>query len=289
MKIISGSSNYNLAARISKILDIEMLHTKINHFGDGELNVRIDGNIGKEIMIVQSTSTPVNDHLMELLLLIDAVKRAGAENITAIIPYFGYSRQDRSKYKHEPISSSLVIKLIEAAGVTKVITLDLHSSQVEGMFRVPVINLLSSSIFFPALEGKRDVMVVSPDIGGVARARNYSSLLGSKLAIIDKVRDVNNVCSMGGIIGDVRGKECVIVDDIIDGASTICMATELLLKNGAKTVEAIVTHPVFSGDATSKIEKSGIQKIYISDSIFHDKLPEKFIIMPIAELIANVV
>ncbi len=287
MQIISGSSNLGLAKRIATELGAEILETKIDNFSDGELRVQVLDNIGAEVMIVQSTSSPVNNHLMELLLLIDTAKRAGAEKIIAVIPYFGYSRQDRCTYKYGPISASLVIKMLEAAGVTKMITLDLHSSQLEGMFNVPIINFSTESIFFPALEGKENMMIVSPDIGGTARARNYSSLFGADLAIVNKSRDANNECSMSEIIGDVAGKNCVIVDDIVDGGSTLCMATELLLKNGAKNVSAIVTHAVLSGDASERIEESELEHIYVSDSIHHNKLPAKFTVMPIHELMVR--
>ncbi|MDA9163771.1 ribose-phosphate diphosphokinase [Rickettsiaceae bacterium] len=287
MQIISGSSNLCLAKRIATELGAEILETKIDNFSDGELRVQVLDNIDTEVMIVQSTSSPVNNHLIELLLLVDTAKRAGAEKITAVIPYFGYSRQDRCTYKHGPISASLVIKMLEAAGVTKMITLDLHSSQLEGMFNVPITNFSTESIFFPALEGKENMLIVSPDIGGTARARNYSSLFGTDLAIVNKSRDANNECSMSEIIGNVDGKDCVIVDDIVDGASTLCMATELLLKNGAKNVSAIVTHAVLSGDSIKKIEQSALERIYVSDSIHHNALPAKFTVMPIHELVVR--
>ncbi|PCJ22161.1 MAG: phosphoribosylpyrophosphate synthetase [Rickettsiales bacterium] len=288
MKIISGMSNPQLAARIAKEIGAELLDTKTDNFSDGELRVQVHGDMGNDVIIVQSTSTPVNNHLMELLLLADTTKRAGAQNITAIVPYFGYSRQDRCTYKHGPISASLVIKMIESAGVTKLITLDLHSSQLEGMFNIPIINLATESIFFSAIENRENSIVVSPDIGGIARARNYSSLFGVDLAIINKSRNPDNSCSMNGIIGDVSGKNCIIIDDIIDGASTLCLATELLLAAGALSVEAIITHAVLSGDAVSKVENSGIKQIYISDSICHNRLPPKFVTMPIHQLIGVV-
>lgn len=287
MKIISGSSNPKLASRISQEIGAKLLDTKIDNFSDSELRVQVSDNIGKDIIIVQSTSTPVNNHLMELLFLADTAKRAGAQNIIAIIPYFGYSRQDRCTYKYGPISASLVIKMLESAGITEIITLDLHSSQLEGMFNVPVTNLSTESIFFPILKNKKNIIAVSPDIGGIQRARNYSSLLGVDLAIINKSRDMNNIPSMSEIIGDVAGKDCIIVDDIVDGANTVCMATELLLKNGAASVRAIITHAVLSGDAITKIENSSLENIYVSDSIYHEKLPDKFTVIPIHELIGR--
>ena len=285
MKIISGLSHPKLAKQIAEELGGKLLNTKIDNFSDGELRVQVLDNLGRNVLIVQSTSAPVNNHLMELLLLADTAKRAGATNITAIIPYFGYSRQDRCTYKYGPISASLVIKMLETSGITSIITLDLHSSQLEGMFNIPIINLSTESIFFPAIANRDNILIISPDIGGIARARNYSSLLGSDLAIVNKSRDINNTLSINGIIGNVVGKDCIIVDDIIDGANTICMATELLLKHGAKNVEAIVTHAVLSGNAITKITNSALKNIYVSNSIYHEKLPKKFTILPIHELI----
>jgi ribose-phosphate pyrophosphokinase len=287
MKIISGLSHPDLAARIAKEINAELLSTKIDNFNDGELRVQVDGAIEKDIIIVQSTNTPVNDHLMELLLLADTAKRAGATNITAIIPYFGYSRQDRCTHKNGPISASLVIKMIEAAGITHVITLDLHSAQLEGMFNIPITNLSTETIFSPINKNKKNSIIISPDIGGIPRARNYSSLFGTDLAIVNKTRDLNNICSMSEVIGDITDKNCIIVDDIVDGASTLCLATDLLLKKGAKSVEAIITHAVLSQDAITKIEDSKVDKIYITDSIYHQNLPDKFTILPIHELISN--
>lgn len=286
MKIISGSSNPILAQTIAKIIGAEILNTRIDNFSDGELRIQIDGNIGSDVIIVQSTSTPVNNHLMELLLLADTAKRAGAKNIKAIIPYFGYSRQDRCTYKHGPISASLVIKMLETSGITEIITLDLHSAQLEGMFNIPVKNLSTETIFFPVLENKQNIIIVSPDIGGITRARNYSNLLGIDFAIINKSRDTNNIASMTEIIGNVEGKNCIIVDDIIDGANTICMASELLLERGALSVEAIVTHAVLSDKANDRINNSKIKNIYISDSIYHSNLSEKFTVMAIGKLIS---
>ncbi len=286
MKIIAGSSNPQLALKLGAALRLELLDTNLSKFNDGELKIQVHGLIGKEVLLVQSTSAPVNDHLIELLLLADTAKRAGAERIIAVIPYFGYSRQDRSDYKNGPISASVVIKMIEAAGITEVITLDLHSSQLEGLFNIPIKNLSTSSIFFPIIQDQANNIVVSPDIGGISRARNYSSLLGTDLAIINKSRDLNSVCSMSEIIGDVKDKRCIIVDDIIDGADTVCLATELLLANGANSVTAIITHGVLSGDALAKIQKSVLKHLYMSDSINNFTLPDKISVLPAHELLA---
>lgn len=289
MKIIAGSSNPLLALRLGTELGLEFLETKISKFNDSELKIQVHGLIGKEVLLVQSTSSPVNDHLIELILLADTARRAGAERIIAVVPYFGYSRQDHSDYKNSPISASVVIKMIEAAGITEIITLDLHSSQLEGVFNIPIKNLSTSSIFFPIIQGQENNIVVSPDIGGISRARNYGSLLGANIAIINKSRDSNNACSMSEIIGDVKGKHCIIIDDIIDGANTVCLATELLLKNGANSVEAIVTHGVLSGDAVAKVQKSALKHLYISDSINNPALSDKISVLPIHELLAVVI
>lgn len=285
MKIISGSSNPALAKQIAQATGLELLTTKIENFNDGELKVQVLNKIGDDIIIIQSTNSPVNNHLMELLLLIDTAKRAGATNITAIIPYFGYSRQDRCTYKYGPISASLVIKMLEAAGATKIITLDLHSDQLEGTFNIPIDNLSTETIFLPILESKKNITIVSPDIGGIKRAQNYSSLLDCDLAIINKTRDTNNTPSMHEIIGGVQNKDCFIIDDIVDSANTLCMATELLFKNGAKSVEAAITHAVLSEGSVQKIMNSPLGNLYISDSIYHKDLPNKFKISAIHNLL----
>lgn len=286
MKIISGSSNRRLASILARKLNIELLETRINKFQDGELKVQISGKIGREVIILQSTCTPVNDNLMELLLLADAAKRAGADRITAIIPYFGYSRQNLAFQKNSPISASLVIKMIGNAGITEVITLDLHSSQLEGIFNVPIRNLASVGLFLPKIAKLRDVIIVSPDIGGIPRAKNYSSRLGSNLAIIDKTRSIDTgTCIIEGIIGNVKDKNCVIIDDIVDSGGTLCLAAELLLGQGAKSVEAFITHGVFSGNAISRINNSDLEKLYISDSITLKEKSDKIIQLSIDELI----
>jgi ribose-phosphate pyrophosphokinase len=286
-QVISGSSNKKLSAEIANFIGSGLLETRIENFSDGELKIQILDKIGPEVIIVQSTSHPANDHLMELLLLADAAKRAGAQEITAVMPYFGYSRQDRHTYKHGPISAGLVAKILEASGVTKIITLDLHSPQLEGIFNIPIINLDSSSLLLPHFKDRDNMMIISPDIGGIARARNFCGPLKLDLAIINKSRDKNNQCSMSEVIGDVNGKGCLIVDDILDSGTTICMAADLLLQKGATKVEAYITHPVLSKGALDKIEQSCLNQIYVSDSIFHRSLPAKFTLLPICELIGK--
>ena len=287
MQIVSGSSNKLLAKRIADNTGYRLLNTEIRNFSDGGLRVEIQDKIEKDVIIVQSTSSPVNDHLMELLLLIDTAKRAGARNIIGIIPYFGYSRQDRPTYQHGPISASLVIKLLESAGITKIITLDLHSKQLEGVFNIPIFNFDPASIFFPFYEDSQDIVVVSPDIGGISRARNFCSLFGKNLVVINKSRDANNECFMSEIIGNVKNKKCIIIDDIVDSGNTLCKAAETLKINGALTIDAYVTHPVLSGNAKEKLMLSPIDKIFVSDSIYHRSLPDKFVTVFTDELLTQ--
>ncbi len=287
MQIISGSSNELLAKRIAKNTGYKLLNTKIGKFSDGELRIEVQDDIEGDVMIVQSMSYPVNDRLLELLLLVDTAKRAGAKNIIGIIPYLAYSRQDRCTYKHGPISASLIIKLLEAAGLTKIITLDLHSKQLEAAFNIPIINIDPINIFLPFYKDKQNIAVVSPDIGAIARASSFSSLLGKDLVIIDKIRDANNECFMGEIVGNVKNKKCIIVDDIVDSGSTLCMAANLLKENGAANIDAYITHLVLSGDSKEKITSSPIDQIFISDSIYHSCLPDKFVTIFIDKLITH--
>ncbi len=285
MKIISGSTSCKLAAQLAKLMNVELLNTKVSNFSDGELKVQVHGSIGSDVIIVQSTSQPVNDSLMELLLLTDTAKRAGAKNIIAVIPYFGYARQNMSFEKNSPISVSLVIKMLECAGVTQVITLDLHSKQIEGIFNISVKNLEVTDLFLPIIKDQENKIIVTPDIGGISRARIYSKMLRVDLAIMNKTREYNDECVINGIIGDVKNKNCFIIDDIIDSASTICLAAELLHNNGAQSINALITHGVLSSNALQKVEKSHLTKLYITDSINLNQDTNKITILPIVNLI----
>lgn len=287
MQIIPGSSNYKLAEEIAAKSGYDLLKPTITTFADGELKIQIEDEISSKVVIVQSTCRPANDHLLELIFIADTARRAGAKEIIAVIPYFGYSRQDRCTHKHGPISSSAVIKMIEVAGVTKVITIDLHSAQLEGMFSVPVVNIEPLELFTEQITNNQDTVIISPDIGGINRARAISMHLGLDLAIINKSRDSNNNVNMQEILGNVSGKSCILIDDIVDSAGTLCKAAELLSDNDAKDVQAMVSHGVLSGDAIEKIEKSSISKIFVSDSIFHANLTGKFFKVPIAKMIAK--
>lgn len=286
MQIIPGSSNYKLAEKIAIKSGYDLLQPTITKFADGELKIQIEEEISDKVVILQSTCRPANDNLLELIFIADTARRAGAKEIIAVIPYFGYSRQDRCTHKHGPISSSAVIKMIEAAGVTKVITVDLHSAQLEGMFSVPIINIEPLELFTSQIDKNKDTVIVSPDIGGINRARYISMYLGLDLAIINKSRDSNNNVNMQEILGNVSRKNCVLIDDIVDSAGTLCKAAELLSINGAKNVQAMVSHGVLSGNAIDKILSSSISTIHITDSIFQSNLPDKFIQTSIAKRIA---
>jgi len=289
MKILSGRSNRNLAKKLADNMGLSYIETYIKPFDDGELKVRISEDLyGKEIVILQSTSKPVNDHLMELLLLIDATKRAGAKSIIVIIPYFGYGRQDRRFDNCEPISASLVASLLDVANLKHIITVDLHSYQAEGFFKTAVSNLDPILLFAPKIESYKNPIIIAPDIGGVIRARKFSKYFNIELAIINKSRDVDNKCHVHGLIGDVRGRDCLIIDDIIDSAETLSKGTDLLIKHGASSVNAFVTHAVLSAEtAQNRLDNSIIQNIYITDTIDSKKSSVKFHELSIVKLLAN--
>lgn len=287
VSLISGQSNPGLAKRIAKEINAEIIETRIDNFSDGEIRVQVMGPIRNDVIIVQSTCPPVNDHLMELLLLADTAKRAGARNITAIVPYFGYSRQDRCTYKFGPISSSLVIRMIELSGINHLITIDLHSAQLEGMFGIPVSNLSPAELFLKEIESRDNIVVVSPDIGGISRARNFSSALGTDLAIINKLRLPDSKCVMNEVIGEVKNRKCIMVDDIIDSGDTVCRAADLLIERGASEVICFASHAVLSGTAISRITASGIKRVYISDSIVQSQLSDKFKIIQVDKLLSS--
>ncbi|MEI7493496.1 MAG: ribose-phosphate diphosphokinase [Alphaproteobacteria bacterium] len=287
-KIIAGSSSKKLAQQLSTNLNIAQVEAFIERFEDEELRVQLaDGVHEEDVIIVQSTSKPANDHLMELLLLVDAAKRSGARRVIALVPYFGYSRQDRPSYAFGPISARLVATLIEAAGVDHLITLDLHSQQAEGFFQIGVQNIETLTLFADLLKSQPNLMVVSPDIGGMIRARKLSSLLGVDLAVINKIRTTHNTCQMGEIIGNVAGKNCVLVDDIVDTGGTLCKAAALLMQHGALSVEAIATHAVLSGQAVANIEASVIKKITVTGTIEQTQLPAKFAVADISVLLGK--
>ncbi len=271
MKILTGNSNKQLSNKISKNLKNKLVNTSIRKFADGEIYIEINENIrGNSIFIIQSISSPANDNLMELLLCIDALKRSSAKNITTVIPYFGYARQDRKVVPRTSISAKLVSNLITNAGADRVVTVDLHAGQIQGFFDIPVDNLFATPIFAKHIKRKiksKNVICVAPDVGGVERARALGKKLDVGLAIVDKRRPSPGKSQVMNVIGNVKNKVCILTDDIIDSGGTIVNAAEALLKRGAKDVHVYATHGVFSGDAVKKIKNSKIKNLVITDSI----------------------
>ena len=271
MKILTGNSNKHLSQKISKFLKNRLVNSNIRKFADGEIYIEINENIrGNSIFLIQSFSSPANDNLMELLLSIDALKRSSAKNITAVIPYFGYARQYRKVVPRTSISAKLVSNLIEKAGADRVVTVDLHSGQIQGFFDIPVDNLFATPIFARHIKKKlkkNNIICVAPDVGGTARARALGKLLNVDLAIVDKRRPAPGKSEVMNVIGNVKNKTCILVDDIIDSGGTIVNAASELKKRGAKDVHVYVTHGVLSGNAVEKIKKSSIKNLVVTDTI----------------------
>ena len=271
MKILTGNSNKQLSNKISKNLKNKLVNTSIRKFADGEIYIEINENIrGNSIFIIQSVSSPANDNLMELLLCIDALKRSSAKNITTVIPYFGYARQDRKVVPRTSISAKLVSNLLTNAGADRVVTVDLHAGQIQGFFDIPVDNLFATPIFAKHIKRKiksNNIICVAPDVGGVERARALGKKLDVGLAIVDKRRPSPGKSQVMNVIGNVKNKICILTDDIIDSGGTIVNAADALLKRGAKEVHVYATHGVFSGDAVKKIKNSKIKNLVITDSI----------------------
>lgn len=270
LKIFSGNSNLELAQKICDSLEIPLGRALVTTFSDGEIRVEVGENVrGADVFVVQSGAPPVNDHLMELLVMIDALKRASARRITAVIPYYSYSRQDRKNKPRVPITARLVADLITSVGTDRILTMDLHAGQIQGFFDIPVDNLYASPILLPYIREhfNHNLVVVSPDAGGVPRARAYAQRLPAGLALIDKRRlDVNQAEAMN-IIGDVEGKTAIILDDMADTAGTLVEATRALLDRGAREVHACVTHPVLSGPAVERIERSELKSLVVTDTL----------------------
>ena len=271
MKILSGNSNKILSRKISKYLKNKLVNSSIRKFSDGEIYIEINENIrGNSIFIIQAISSPANDNLMELLLCIDALKRSSAKNITAVIPYFGYARQDRKVVPRTSISAKLVSNLITKAGADRIVTVDLHAGQIQGFFDIPVDNLFSTPIFARHINRKiksKNLICVAPDVGGVERTRALGRKLDVGLAIIDKRRPSPGKSQVMNVIGNVKGKTCIITDDIIDSGGTIVNAANALIKRGAKEVYVYITHGVLSGEAVDKIKKSKIKNLVVTDTI----------------------
>jgi ribose-phosphate pyrophosphokinase len=271
MKLIAGNSNRQLAEAISAYLNIPLAQASIRRFSDMEVFVEIQENVrGQDVFVLQSTSYPANDNMMELLITIDALRRGSARRITTVIPYFGYARQDRKTGGRTPISAKLVANLITSAGADRVLALELHAGQIQGFFDIPVDNLNISPVFIPDIEKKfkgQDLVMVSPDVGGVLRARALAKQLNADLAIIDKRREKAGVSEVMNVIGEVNGKICIMVDDIVDSGGTLCNAAEALKEQGAKAVHAYVVHGVLSGGAVARIASSAMETMVITDSI----------------------
>ncbi len=271
MKLFAGNSNQVLAAQICKYLEIDLGKADVRRFADEEIFLELLENVrGEDCFVLQSTSYPANDHLMELLIMIDALRRASARRITAVIPYFGYARQDRKPGPRAPISAKLVANMITEAGADRVLTLDLHAAQIQGFFDIPTDNLFAVPVLGRDVKEHYDlenVMVVSPDVGGVVRARALAKRTGSMLAIVDKRRDRPGESEVMNVIGDVEGKDCILIDDIIDSGGTLCNAAEALLAKGATSVTAYITHGVLSGGAVARITSSKLKELVITNSI----------------------
>jgi ribose-phosphate pyrophosphokinase len=270
LKIFTGNANPALAQEICQALGMELGRAMVKQFSDGEIYLQIKENVrGEDIFIIQPTCTPVERNLMELLLMMDALKRASAERITAVLPYYGYARQDRKDKPRVPISARLVAALLETAGANRVLTLDLHAAQIQGFFDIPVDHLFAMPVMIEYFKGLNipDVTVVSPDAGGVERARAFAKRLSSPLAIIDKRRDEANVAEVMNVVGDVAGRNCLLVDDLIDTAGTLVKGAQALLNKGAASVSACATHAVLSGPAVSRIEASSLKQVVFTNSI----------------------
>ncbi len=276
MKIVACNSNRPLAEAVAASLNLPLTRASVRRFADMEVFVEIHENIrGEDVFVVQSTSYPANDNLMELLITIDALRRASARRITAVIPYFGYARQDRKSGSRTPISAKLVANLITEAGAHRVLTMDLHAGQIQGFFDIPVDNLIAGPIYSRDIKERfagRNIMMVSPDVGGVLRARQMATRLNCDLAIIDKRRDRAGVSEAMNVIGDVAGRDCILIDDIVDSGGTLCNAAAALIAEGAKSASVYVTHGVLSGGAVARIASSPVETMTITDSILATEL-----------------
>ena len=296
MKLLSGTGNLELSKKIAKNLKLKLVNSNIKRFADGEIYVEINENIrGNSIFVIQSISTPANDNLMELLICIDALRRSSAKNITAVIPYFGYEREDRKVVPRTAISAKLVSNLITNAGAHRIVTVDLHAGQIQGFFDIPVDNLFSTPIFSKHIKkyiSNKNIICVAPDVGGVERARALGQKLNVGLAIVDKRRPAPGKSQVMNIIGNVKGKNCLLVDDIIDSGGTIVNAAKALKEKGAKDVYVYVTHGVLSGNAVEQINNSKIKKLILTDTIDNSnkiKKSSKIVVLSISNLMAEAI
>ena len=290
--LFSGTSNPQLAQDIADYLEMPLSGAKINRFSDGEISVQIAESVrGKDIFIIQPTCAPANANLMELLIMTDALKRSSARSITAVVPYYGYARQDRKAAPRVPISAKLVADMMETAGITRVVTVDLHASQIQGFFDIPVDNLYGAILFIDYIRAKNfaNPVIASPDIGGVARARYFASRLGMDMVIVDKRRERANVAEVMNIIGEVEGKDVILIDDMIDTAGTMVKGAAALKEKGANSVMACCTHPVLSGPAIERIREGALDELVVSDSIPVCADCEKIKVLSTATMLGEVI
>ena len=292
LKIFSGNANKPLAEEIAKFLGTQLGQAEVKRFADGETWVELDENVrGMDVFIIQPTSRPVNEHLMELLIMVDALKRSSADRITAVIPYYGYARQERKVQPRTPISAKLVADLLEAAGVNRILSVDLHAAQIQGFFNIPVDHLFATPVLLEYIKKniKDDIVIVAPDAGGTERARSYAKKPAVPMAMIDKRRSSPNVSEVMHVIGEVDGKTAIIMDDMIDTGGTLVKAAEALVKNGAKAVYACATHAVFSENAMEKIENSGLKEVVVTNTILHTAEAKKVKMLSIAPLLGEAI
>ena len=296
MKLLAGNSNRPLAEAIAAYLRANLTTATVQRFNDMEVWVEINENVrGEDVFVIQSTSYPANDNLMELLVCLDALRRASAKRITAVIPYFGYARQDRKPGPRTPISAKLVANLITVAGASRVLTMDLHAGQIQGFFDIPVDNLFTAPLFAPDVEnnlGSDDVVIVSPDVGGVARARALAKRLDVPLAIVDKRRERAGASEVMNVIGEVAGRRCILFDDIIDSGGTLCNAADALLESGSTGVYAYVTHGVLSAGAVARVAASSLEQLVVTDSIRATegvRVTEKIRLLSVAQLMGEAI
>jgi ribose-phosphate pyrophosphokinase len=296
IKIVAGNSNRPLAEAICRQMKLELTRANIKRFADNEIHVEIEENVrGRDVYVIQSTSAPANDNIMELLIVVDALHRASARRITAVMPYYGYARQDRKPGPRTPITAKLIANLIERAGVDRVITLDLHALQIQGFFDIPTDNLFAAPVMKRDIEERFDlskVVVVSPDVGGVVRARGLAKRINTPIAICDKRRDAPGKAEIMNVIGDVAGKSCILIDDIVDSGGTLVNAANALLAAGATEVHAYITHGVLSGGAVSRIASSRLQQLVITDSIMPTPVvtaAKNIRVLPLGSLLADAI
>ena len=290
--LFSGTANPELAQQISKELDLPLSEARIKQFSDGEINVKIEESVrGKDVFIIQPTSAPANSNLMELLIMTDALKRSSAKSITAVVPYYGYARQDRKAAPRVPITAKLVANLMETAGITRMVTVDLHASQIQGFFDIPVDNLYGAILFMDYIKSKnfKNPVIASPDIGGVARARYFAKKLGLDMVIVDKRREKANESEVMNVIGDVAGKDVILIDDMVDTAGTMVKGAAALKALGATSVMACCTHPVLSGPAYERIEAGDLDELVVANTIPMLKRSPKIKMLSTASMLGEVI